>query len=326
MDSKILFSIIVPVYKVEKYIDQCVQSILKQDFKNFELILVDDGSPDNCGKICDEYAKKDDRVRVFHKENGGISDARNYGLKHAKGEYILFVDSDDFIFENSLEKIAEFLNDMDVDIVFLKGFKFFGENHLVEIDQDIKFEMNDSKDKKLFYISCMNKFPGSACGKVCKRTFLEINKLFFEKGLFSEDIEWLVRALKTANSIEALNVPYYYYRQNRFGSITNSVTSKNINSIVSIIKKHVVKSPEGVDVYINHFLAYEYIILLANYMSLSNEEKEKVNGNIFEYKWILKYYNNKKVKLVYYITKIFGVRCAAYLLSKFLAYKKKNNI
>ena len=95
-------SIIVPVYKVEKYIHKCVDSILNQTFTDYELILVDDGSPDNCGKICDEYAKKDSRVKVIHKKNGGQSSARNKGLDHAKGNYISFIDSDDDIFLFSL--------------------------------------------------------------------------------------------------------------------------------------------------------------------------------------------------------------------------------
>ena len=90
-------SIIVPVYKVEQYINKCIDSILNQTFTDFELILVDDGSPDNCGKICDEYAQKDERVRVIHKENGGVSSARNLGIDEAKGEYVSFIDPDDWI-------------------------------------------------------------------------------------------------------------------------------------------------------------------------------------------------------------------------------------
>ena len=90
-------SIIIPVYKVEKYIDKCIQSIMNQTYRNIEIILVDDGSPDSCGEICDYYAKKDNRVKVVHKMNGGLSDARNYGIEVATGKYILFVDSDDWV-------------------------------------------------------------------------------------------------------------------------------------------------------------------------------------------------------------------------------------
>jgi len=98
-------SVIVPVYKVEQYIHRCIDSILSQSFTDFELILVDDGSPDNCGKICDEYAQKDSRIRVFHKSNGGVSSARNLGLDNAKGEWIAFIDSDDFVENEYLEEL-----------------------------------------------------------------------------------------------------------------------------------------------------------------------------------------------------------------------------
>ena len=95
-----LISVIVPVYKVEKYLDKCVQSIVDQTYRNLEIILVDDGSPDNCPAMCDAWAEKDDRIRVIHKENGGLSDARNAGMAIATGEYIGFVDSDDWIFDD----------------------------------------------------------------------------------------------------------------------------------------------------------------------------------------------------------------------------------
>ena len=100
-----LISIIVPVYNVEKYIHECVDSIINQTYKNIEIILVDDGSPDNCGKICDEYAKKDNRIKVIHKPNGGLSDARNHGIDVANGEWLMFIDSDDWIEPNMAEKL-----------------------------------------------------------------------------------------------------------------------------------------------------------------------------------------------------------------------------
>lgn len=100
-----LISVIVPVYNVEKYSERCIESIINQTYKNLEIILVDDGSPDTCPMICDEYAKKDDRIVVIHKENGGLSDARNAGIEIAKGEYFAFIDSDDYISEEFLSKL-----------------------------------------------------------------------------------------------------------------------------------------------------------------------------------------------------------------------------
>ena len=98
MENKV--SVIIPVYKVEKYLEKCIDSVINQSYSNLEIILVDDGSPDNCGKICDKYAKKDNRIRVIHKTNGGLSDARNNGIKIATGNYIAFIDSDDYVTED----------------------------------------------------------------------------------------------------------------------------------------------------------------------------------------------------------------------------------
>ena len=102
-----LISIVIPVYKAEQYLDQCISSVVNQSYRNLEIILVDDGSPDQCGKLCDEWAEKDKRIRVIHKENGGLSDARNAGLDIASGEYIGFVDSDDFVHPEMYQRLYE---------------------------------------------------------------------------------------------------------------------------------------------------------------------------------------------------------------------------
>lgn len=119
MNILLKVSIIVPVYKAELYIRKCIDSILSQTFTNFELLLIDDGSPDNCGKICDEYAELDTRVHVFHKENGGVSAARNLGLDHAKGDYVCFIDSDDWIDPDMLETLIGWEQKKQTDLLFL---------------------------------------------------------------------------------------------------------------------------------------------------------------------------------------------------------------
>ena len=122
---KSLVSVIVPIYKVEKYLNKCVDSIINQSYKNLEIILVDDGSPDKCGEICDKYAEKDSRVKVIHKENGGLSDARNAGIDIAKGDYLLFVDSDDWITSNICEVLIKNANDNLSDIIACNQYESF---------------------------------------------------------------------------------------------------------------------------------------------------------------------------------------------------------
>ena len=115
--QKGLIGVIIPVYKVEKYIAECIESILAQTHSDFELILVDDGSPDNCPRICDEYAAKDDRIRVIHKKNGGLMSTRKLGAEEAVGEYLCFVDGDDFVAEDMLENYDRILSDYNVDMI-----------------------------------------------------------------------------------------------------------------------------------------------------------------------------------------------------------------
>ena len=133
-----LISVIVPVYKVEKYIHKCVDSILTQTFPDFELFLVDDGSPDNCGKICDEYAEKDNRVIVIHKENGGLSDARNVAIDRAKGDYLTFIDSDDYVSENHLETMYNALTETDSDIAIANITSFSEDKYNDEFYRPVK--------------------------------------------------------------------------------------------------------------------------------------------------------------------------------------------
>ena len=131
MKKNNLISIIVPIYNVEKYLKKCIDSIINQTYKNLEIILVDDGSPDNCGKICDEYAKKDNRIKVIHKENGGVSSARNVGVENATGEYIGFVDSDDYIEKDMYEVLINNLKKENADISIISNYEVY-KNKIIE--------------------------------------------------------------------------------------------------------------------------------------------------------------------------------------------------
>ena len=139
-----LFSIIIPVYNVEKYLNKCVDSVLNQTFTDFEVILVDDGSPDNCPAICDSYAEKDKRVRVIHKQNGGLICARKSGLEAARGDYIGFVDSDDWIEENMYELFADMIKKYSPDMV-LSDFYFDSGKEIINSEQLFEQEFYDKK-------------------------------------------------------------------------------------------------------------------------------------------------------------------------------------
>ena len=185
------FSIIVPVYKVEKYLSRCIKSILSQEFGNFELILVDDGSPDSCGKICDEFAKNDARISVIHKDNGGVSSARNCGLKQACGRYICFVDSDDIIARNTLQLVQESINQFNPDMVIF-DYSVIDSNATDIIDSKIDNIEGTVVDKKQAFDLCadFNRTVRMGIWNKIYRKECIATIAFDEKKVMAEDIEF----------------------------------------------------------------------------------------------------------------------------------------
>ena len=213
-----LISVIVPVYKVEKYLDRCVQSIADQTYRNLEIILVDDGSPDNCPALCDAWAEKDSRIRVIHKENGGLSDARNAGMAIATGEYIGFVDSDDFIapemYQLLWDRMAMDSSDIagcGVELIFEDGSPARpltrAGNCVLDRDAAMEAVIRESWLKQpvwyKLYRSCL------------------IRDLSFPAGKCHEDVFWSWQAVARAQMVSVFDTPCYYYVQ-RSGSIMGS--------------------------------------------------------------------------------------------------------
>lgn len=214
-------SIIVPVYKVEKYLHKCVDSILNQTFKDFELILVDDGSPDKCGEICDEYARVDDRVRVIHKENGGLSDARNAGIDVAEGEYIGFVDSDDYIDADMYEVLYDVLLKNDADISVCGVYECFS-NRIEKNNMDGKIHVFNNKDavKEVLYGKVLTAF---AVNKLYKSTIFEDER--FPVGKTYEDSFLIPTLFSKAAKIALVSEPKYYYIRRE-----DSISMKNFSN------------------------------------------------------------------------------------------------
>ena len=183
-NDTVLISVIIPVYKVEKYIRRCIDSVLNQSYKNIEIILVDDGSPDNCGKICDEYKEIDKRVCVFHKENGGLSDARNYGVMHARGEYIVFIDSDDYVENDYIDYLFSLINKYGTKMSLCQHRTIFNNGHIKEINLtgDSIMSCKDCLENMLYH----NIIDTSAWAKMYHKSLLK--DVFFPKGKIFEDI------------------------------------------------------------------------------------------------------------------------------------------
>ena len=258
------FSIIIPVYNVEKYLCECIDSVLKQKFDDYEIILVDDGSTDNSSSICDSYAKKYQKIKTIHQENKGLSGARNAGILSSIGKYLIFIDSDDYIAAKALEKLYKIININEVDVVFLEMIKFFPDGTIEPMNDGYEKELiiNKSQEDVWNHIANLNKFPGSACSKAVKRSLIA-EDLYFVEGLISEDLEWCYRLFNKAETYSYLEYPFYYYRQLRQGSISNSVSSKSIESTLWIIEKWVTKNPETkYQKVLNAFISYQYMIML----------------------------------------------------------------
>lgn len=322
--NKPLLSIIIPVYNVEDYIRQCIDSILTQTYREFEIILVDDGSIDKCSSICDEYALADGRVKVIHKENGGLSDARNTGIHKALGEYLLFIDGDDFIEKNSLEKIVKaFKSESYPDILFLNALLYYNDGRILQYGNKLKNEYfnGKSKDFVLKQLSSRGQFHVSACLKAVKRTLILKNHIFFEKGIVGEDVDYSIKLYLIADTYSYLDIIYYYYRQERTGSIMASNDSKRFYDLMYIIAKWEEMSRTDYIEYqylILRFLYHQYYVLMLLYRITDSELKTKaVKSEIKRFSYILKIMNNKKATLLYIAFKILGIGFVSFLINTY---------
>lgn len=223
-------SVIVPVYKVEAFLRPCMDSILAQTFTDFELILVDDGSPDNCGAICDEYAAKDSRVRVIHQENGGLSAARNAGIEAASGEYLTFVDSDDMIHPKMLERMMLVMKETDAELCVcdLLSFTKDAKPDQEEEDSHVYRVLDPVAACNRLYDTDGVKFT-VACGKLfAHRLFSSIR---FPLGMIHEDEATTYQALYAANRIIELNNRFYFYRSNPNSIMNSAFSSRRFDSL-----------------------------------------------------------------------------------------------
>lgn len=199
-------SVIIPVYNAEDHLEECIQSVLNQNFPDFELLLINDGSTDNSGAICDKYSAKDKRVKVFHQENEGVSTARNLGIEKAIGEWITFIDSDDYIFENYFNPIKEY-SDQDLILVNLNIEKESEEEKVLSFENQ-KYELNEFLKRYHLYPH----FPGP-CGKFFKTSIIKNNQLRFNKKMdFGEDALFNLQYIFKCNKIASTNSSTYFYR------------------------------------------------------------------------------------------------------------------
>lgn len=307
----IKISVIIPIYKVEPYLRQCVDSVLQQSYRNLEVILVDDGSPDNCPQICDNYQEKDKRVIVVHQLNGGLSAARNTGITMVTGEYVIFLDGDDFWDDkDAICRLVKRMEKTRPDVLNFSYKKYY-ESTGKKILQFYNIEARpvDITDKKeqLDYMMRESLYIASACNKLI-RSDIVMQYMSFEKGCLSEDVEWCARLLCYAQSFDFICENFYCYRQ-RAESITHTIQGKACvdlkNNILGCIQT-AEGAEEDLKKYIYQYTAYQ-LATFAAVQAIAEECPSECIEGLSTYGWILSYHGrNKKVTCLYYANKLLG--------------------
>ena len=266
---KNLVSIIIPVYNVEKYLDECILSVLNQKYRNFEVILINDGSTDGSLDICKKYEKIDNRVKVISVENGGISKSRNLGVNNAVGEYIYFLDSDDYIGENFLNEIIPYMNMNDLDICYFSSEMFYEGNVDNLWNEDVyikKHEYSIDTGKNIFSkLLKNNEYVCQNCMFITKSNLIKENNFQYIEGIYYEDILYSYNLLLSAKKASVLK-EVYYYRRVREGSIMTDKTkmTHKIKSAKRIIDEFLLLDSDDfyIHKYIKNTIFYHCILIL----------------------------------------------------------------
>lgn len=279
MEPKI--SIIVPVYNVEKYLERCVESLINQTHKNVEIILVDDGSKDNSGKLCDELAQRDSRIVVYHKENGGLSDARNYGIDKSTSDYVGFVDSDDFVDEDMYEILLSNLLKYDSEISFCRLNDVYNDEitkdntenkpYLMTSEQAIKMVL----EAKVFSVTAVNKLYK-------KSLFAQIR---FDKGKIAEDAFIMVDLLSRCEKIAATEAKKYYYMHRENSITTQKFTPKFLNVIEAYEKNAKIVSDKypNLKYQADTRICWAYFYVLDRLLKDEEYKDEKLETELIQY-------------------------------------------
>ncbi len=298
-------SIIVPIYNVEKYISKSLESIKKYTPKDCEILLIDDGTTDESGKIAKEFESLDNRFKYYHKENGGLSDARNFGIKKATGDFVCFFDSDDLIDENFLLAIENM--DTDADVNWYGYTAFYLKN-----TKKIELEDDCFSGGEIFKALEISTRKNSACTKIFKKSFITNNNLYFNSG-FAEDFNMTGRMMLYAKKIHTHNLSYYLYVAEREGSIMNVYKKRRFFEIIDqarnlYLEMQQVKTNRKLKKRICQYIGFN---ILSNYRFvkfLNKDEREECFKYLEKNKYLVKTQKRFVLKMVVLFGRIFGFK------------------
>lgn len=298
-----MFSIIVPIYKIERYIEECIQSVVNQTYKNYELILVDDGSPDNCGKICDKYKNIYSSIKVVHKENGGVSSARNAGITIAEGEYIIFLDGDDILTKDCLNEISRILNNKKIDLLSC-NYSIYGNN------RNINEYIEKKVDKLNDYFNYISDIPWAVWRNIYNRELIVDNNIMFDESVgMAEDCAFFLECFENANSIVFANIDVIQYRNCRDNSLTNNISFNAIINQLDVFSKYFYKYYNENNKIIYETFAKKYLNTITTIYNIKNNQQiEEIYENIKNNKLIFKYAKGTKYQIAKLIWMIFGYK------------------
>lgn len=329
MQDNILMSIIVPAYQIETYLAECVKSVENQNYNDYEIIIVDDGSKDNTPEIADELKKEFSNIYVIHQENQGLSEARNSGIKVAKGKYCVLLDGDDMFQPDTLIELAKCIEENNMPDVVISRFVT-----LDSLTGEIKECPFTFDKKRLDCISSVSmKFKEIshywlAGWLFCVRLdYLKQHNLFFKKGLLHEDEEWMPRVALHAQSIAFNNVPYYCYRLNRDGSITNKLNENRMLDSIRIIS--ILQDELEDDTYSDQakdVMLYRIQIILFGTINKASlyrniENYKEIIGLLEEKIYILRHSQRMIYRLSYIMCKTIGVKRTGLFLQKLVSLR-----
>lgn len=321
------FSIIIPVYNTRKYLNQCLDSVIVQTFKNFELILIDDGSTDGSSEICDQYAKTNSNVFVIHKRNGGQSTARNYGTAKAQGEYILYLDSDDYyINEDFLFELNEAVSANTSDVTLFNYKKYFEKSntyskriiHFPETNNDATY------GKNLFDLVKHTALLPGPCSKCIKRYIINNNHIKFDETFrYTEDLDWTFQVMCVAKSVSYTDIISSAYRQ-RADSVSSGYSEKNTDDYLTILEKwyneFFYKEDDFFNLAMKGLLA-KYYSDFQIYNTQNTHNKKQVYERLNQLKRVSEYAIGKRSKIIFTCNKLFGLQVTDYLLNLLKKHK-----
>lgn len=312
-------SVIVPIYQVENYLRQCLDSILTQTYRELELILVDDGSPDACPQICDEYAAKDTRVKVIHKKNGGLSDARNAGIAAATGDYVMFVDGDDWLADKmDIACLAERAEESVADVISFSYSKIYEREQRAVACLGYAESMPltlKTKGEQLQYLSRRGLYIASACNKLIRLRCLRENELFFAVGQTSEDVVWCLKLMRACHSLDYLNRDVYRYRQ-REGSISQTLNTESCRQLAQHIAECAMlaqRAEPDAEAYLI-YTAYQFATFMKVQTFAETYPLQSIEL-LKDYAWLLRYHaGNRKLIVLRVMTRLLGYPNSCQLL------------